>query len=61
MIFKARVVGPLFSYIISYNNLPSCLHAGDVESMPFIEALISQFSYRVGKDWIYMQLHMRQV
>ena len=28
------------------------LHAGDIESMPFIEAL-GQFSYRVGKAILY--------
>jgi len=30
----------------------TCHDAGDIESMPFIEAL-GQFSYRVGKDIVY--------
>lgn len=42
-----RVVSLFF-----YKILISFLGAGDIESMPFIEAL-GQFSYRVGKDIIY--------
>lgn len=34
-------------FVVSYIKLFS--HPGDIESMPFIEAL-GQFSYRVGKD-----------
>lgn len=41
-----RVVSLFFKILISF------LGAGDIESMPFIEAL-GQFSYRVGKDIIY--------
>lgn len=32
--------------------ITTCHDAGDIESMPFIEAL-GQFSYRVGKDIAY--------
>lgn len=32
--------------------------AGDIESMPFIEAL-GQFSYRVGKTWFCVYCSLR--
>jgi len=39
---------PVQGTIFSPHNDSGILDAGDIESMPFIEAL-GQFSYRVGK------------